>query len=95
MFERVKQRWLEVSGSVHTEAYALMLTAIRSARVDNGVSQAQLAAKLGKPPSFVGKYELGERRLDVVELLVILKVLNVPRDLFFDQLTPELPAVLR
>lgn len=72
-----------------------MLAALRSAREDSGLSQAQLAVKLGKPPSFVGKYELGERRLDVVELLVILKALDVPRDLFLDQLTPELPAALR
>lgn len=72
-----------------------MLAALRSAREDSGLSQAQLASKLGKPPSFVGKYELGERRLDVVELLVILKALDVPRDLFLDQLAPELPAALR
>ena len=35
--------------------------------------QADLARKLDKPASFVGKYELGERRLDVVEVMVILK----------------------
>lgn len=40
------------------------------------MSQAELAAKLRKPPSFVGKYELGERRLDVIELLVILRELE-------------------
>ena len=33
--------------------------------------------RLGKPPSFVGKYELGERRLDIVELIVILKALDL------------------
>ncbi|WP_206080340.1 helix-turn-helix domain-containing protein [Pacificoceanicola onchidii] len=72
-----------------------MLAALRSAREASGHSQAQLALKLGKPPSFVGKYELGERRLDVVELLVILKALDVSCDLFLDQLTPVLPAALR
>ncbi len=30
-----------------------------------------LAARLGKPPSYVAKYELGERRLDVLEFLDI------------------------
>lgn len=40
------------------------------------MSQAELAAKLRKPPSFVGKYELGERRLDVIELMVILRELE-------------------
>ena len=30
-----------------------------------------LAQRLGKPPSYVAKYELGERRLDVLEYLDI------------------------
>jgi hypothetical protein len=30
-----------------------------------------LAQRLGKPPSYVAKYELGERRLDVWEYLDI------------------------
>jgi transcriptional regulator with XRE-family HTH domain len=32
-----------------------------------GVTQSQLAVKLGRPQSFVAKYETGERRLDVAE----------------------------
>lgn len=72
-----------------------MLAALKSAREDNGLSQAQLATRLRKPASFVGKYELGERRLDVVELLVILNVLDVGREAFLDQFTPILPPTLR
>lgn len=29
------------------------------------------------PSSFVGKYELGERRLDIIEVLQIAMVLNI------------------
>lgn len=42
-----------------------------------GLSQAALAAKLGKPQSYVSKYERGERRVDVVELLEIAGALSV------------------
>ncbi len=62
--------------AVHTEAYKKLLIAMVEARCAAGLSQAQLARKLGKPASFVGKYELGERRLDVIEFLVVLKVLG-------------------
>jgi transcriptional regulator with XRE-family HTH domain len=33
------------------------------------LTQAEVAKRLGKPQSYVSKYETGERRLDVVEFL--------------------------
>lgn len=42
-----------------------------------GLSQSALAAKLGKPQSYVSKCEQGERRVDVVELLEIADALGV------------------
>ncbi|TQM93621.1 helix-turn-helix domain-containing protein [Roseinatronobacter monicus] len=65
-----------MAGTVHTEAYKKLLRALVEARCAAGLSQAQLAKMLGKPASFVGKYELGERRLDVIEFMVVLKVLR-------------------
>jgi transcriptional regulator with XRE-family HTH domain len=38
------------------------------ARTAAGLSQVELARRLGKPQSFVSKYESGERRLDLLEL---------------------------
>jgi len=55
------------------------------------MSQADLAAKLGKPPSFVGKYELGERRLDVIELMIILRTLETDFDAFWAEAGVALP----
>lgn len=66
-----------MAGTVRTEAYQNLLKDLICFRKEAGLSQAMLAQALGKPPSYVGKYELGERRLDVVELVVILKVLDV------------------
>jgi transcriptional regulator with XRE-family HTH domain len=40
----------------------------QKARADAGLSQEALAKKLGKPQSFVSKYESGARRLDLLEL---------------------------
>ena len=45
-------------------------------RRDLGVSQAALAARLGRPQSFVSKVERGQRRLDVVDFLKIARALN-------------------
>lgn len=65
-----------MAGTVHTEAYKVLMRTLMDLRKGQDLSQAALAKRLGKPPSFVGKYELGERRLDVVETLVILNALG-------------------
>ena len=83
-----------MAGTVHTEAYKAVLCALIEARSSAGLSQAALANALGKPPSFVGKYELGERRLDVVEMMVVLKALNLSFDQFWAAADIELPPHL-
>ena len=45
-------------------------------RLRRGLSQASLAARLGKPQSFVSKYETGERRLDAIEFATICRALE-------------------
>ena len=61
----------------HTENYVRLRTMLRDVRIAQRVTQADLAAALGKPQSYIAKYEGGERRLDVIELLAILDSLEV------------------
>lgn len=44
---------------------------VARARERAGVKQADAAARLGMPPSYLSKIENGTRRLDVVELIQI------------------------
>ena len=46
-------------------------------REHQGLTQAELAKRLGKHQSFVSKYESGERRLDVVEFVAVCEALGV------------------
>ena len=71
-----------------------MLAALVRARGEAGLSQAALAARLGKPASFVGKYELGERRLDAVELMVVVRALGLDFAAFWDRAGVVLPERL-
>jgi transcriptional regulator with XRE-family HTH domain len=57
--------------SVHSSAQLAFRELMTEAREKAGLTQQVLAKRLGKPQSFVAKYEGGERRLDVVEFLVI------------------------
>lgn len=54
--------------STYTSDYAHLLAELRSARVSAGVSQVQLADALGQLQTYVSKCELGDRRLDVIEM---------------------------
>ena len=62
--------------SVFTGRYKLLLSLLISIREDMGLSQRALSKKLKKAPTFVNKYECGERRLDVIEFLDIAKALE-------------------
>ncbi len=51
-----------------TERQERLQSLLRSLRRESGLTQVQLADRLGRPQSYVSKYETGERRLDILEL---------------------------
>jgi Helix-turn-helix len=63
-----------------------------AARQAADIRQQALAKKLGRPQSFVSKFESGERRLDVVEFVAIARALDAdPVKLFRDFVTENPP----
>ena len=62
---------------IHDERYRALIGELIRLRKAKGVSQVELAGRLAKRQQFVSKYEGGERRLDVVELLDILEALDL------------------
>lgn len=81
-----------VTRSVHHPAYQALLMGLVEARKNSGVHQAQLAQRLGRPQSFVSKFENGERRLDVVEFVVVCKALAVEPASILKQVIAALAA---
>ncbi len=53
--------------SIHSREYRAFRRLLREARERVGLTQEELAARLGESQSFVSKCERGERRLDLVE----------------------------
>lgn len=54
--------------SINSQTYAIFLEHLRETREKAGITQAQLAERLGETQSFVSKCERGERRIDIAEL---------------------------
>lgn len=69
---------------LHSGAYRRFLERLRKARLDADLTQVGVAAALGKPTSYVSKCELGERRVDVVELVAFARLYRRPLKYFVD-----------
>ncbi|MGA2984328.1 MAG: helix-turn-helix transcriptional regulator [Terriglobia bacterium] len=69
------------------ERLRVLLISLRS---EARLRQIDLAERLGKPQSFVSKYENGERRLDLAEVYSICKALNISFVAFAERLEKTL-----
>ena len=62
--------------SVFSPAYKSLLETLVAIRKERGVSQVELARRLGRTQQFVSNYEIGIRRLDVVEFYEVMEALE-------------------
>lgn len=63
--------------SLHSHYYQIFRSLLVSAREKSGLTQVQIAERLGKPQSFISKYERGERRLDFPEFIELAEVIGI------------------
>lgn len=81
-------------GWVVSPDYRATITVLKDARVQQGISQRELARRLGKPPSFVNKIEQLERRLDVLEFIAIAEAMNLQAPALLETLRSALPSTV-
>jgi transcriptional regulator with XRE-family HTH domain len=62
--------------------YQAFLQRLQQARRDAGLSQVEVARLLGRPQTWVSKCELGERRVDFVELDDFARAYRKPLEFF-------------
>ena len=60
--------------SIHTKEHSDFTERLRSARMEKGLTQVQVAKKLKRPQSYISNIESGQQRVDVVELQVFAKM---------------------
>ncbi len=66
-----------MSKSLYTPEQDRLQALLRQIRLEAGLTQAELARRLGRPQTFVSKYELGERRLDLLQLRQICRAVGL------------------
>ncbi len=62
--------------SLHSPQHEAFCDLLIAARHKAGLTQQKVAKRLGRPQSFVAKYESGERRLDVLEFIDVAHALD-------------------
>ena len=62
--------------SIHSAEYRRVLVKLVEMRKEAGMTQRELAHKLGREHSFVWRIETGERRLDVIEFYWVCRALG-------------------
>lgn len=72
--------------AVHTPEYQHLLRRLRQAREARGLTQIAVAKALGRHQSFVTKSELGERRLDPIDLARFAKLYKKPLSYFLPKM---------
>lgn len=68
----------------HPQRYRRMLERLRAARLEAGLTQVEVAEALGAPQTFVSKIELGERRIDPLELQELAELYCKPLVYFLE-----------
>jgi len=53
------------------------LKLLKKVRLDAGMRQQDLATAIGRKQAYISKYELGDRRLDLLELMTICDALGI------------------
>ena len=76
--------------SIYTHEYRTVTRLLREARESAGITQVELADKLGQSQSFVSKYERGERRLDIIQLRTVCQTLGMKLADFVERLERSL-----
>ena len=70
----------------HGGSYKKMTELLVRARHKAGLSQVDLGERIGQPQTFVSKIERGERRIDLVEFLILCSAMGADPHDFIDKL---------
>jgi transcriptional regulator with XRE-family HTH domain len=72
--------------NLRNQKHQALMAAIVFARKRRGLTQRQLASRLGRAHSFVGKVESGERQLNVLEFCELANALDISPTAFLGKI---------
>lgn len=77
--------------SIFTGAHRHLVDVLTEARKEEGVTQGDLAAKVGKDQTFISLIERSQRRVDVLEFVALARAMGTDPVELFEELVRRLP----
>ena len=77
--------------TIYAHGYRELIKRLRARRVELGLTQAQLAARVGRGRTWLQKVEAAERRLDFLQTVDLLRALDMKVDEVADLVTEKAP----
>ena len=81
--------------SVFSGAHRHLVEVLVEARRDAGITQSELAARVGKDQSFISIIEGAQRRVDVLEFYALARALGCDPTELFAAVIAKLPAYVK
>lgn len=72
--------------TLRSRGHRLLIELLVSAREEAQLTQRDVAERLKRPHSFIGRIEAGERRVDVIEFIEITRILGADPHRLLDRL---------
>jgi transcriptional regulator with XRE-family HTH domain len=77
--------------SQFSDSYRVFLGVLIVARKEAGLTQAELAERIGKKQTFISIIETGVRRLDLLEFCALAKAMKHDPEIVFGRVLEALP----
>ena len=77
-----------------SEAYGAFTRALIAARKDAGLTQTEVAERIGKKQALISIIETGIRRVDVIEFCALARAMGYEPASLFERISKELPETL-
>ncbi len=68
--------------SIYSIQYKKLIEKLKDARLEKGLTQEAVAVYLGKTQSFISKIEMGQSRIDVIQLKEFANLYHKPLTFF-------------
>ncbi|MBL8549242.1 MAG: helix-turn-helix transcriptional regulator [Hyphomonadaceae bacterium] len=84
-----------MAASLRDPRYRAVVARLVELRKEAGLNQRDVAERLGRTQSYVAKVELCERRLDIIQLIELLRALGADEGEFLVETAAAIPMAKR